>query len=71
MSWCIMGPFLKFGGVTLFLILVLTNYEEWGGDGSTQYIPQTKKKNEEWEDDGPTHSLNQTPYNCIVPMHWD
>jgi hypothetical protein len=44
MSWCIMGPFLKFGGVTLFLILVLTNYEEWGGDGSTQYIPQTKKK---------------------------
>ena len=39
-----MGPFLKFGVMTLFLILVLTNYEEWGGDGSTHSIPQTKQK---------------------------
>jgi hypothetical protein len=39
-----MGPFLKFGGMTLFLILVLTNYEEWGGDGSTHSIPQTKQE---------------------------
>jgi hypothetical protein len=27
-----MGSFLKFGEMTSFLILVLTNYEEWGGD---------------------------------------
>jgi hypothetical protein len=29
MKWCIIGPFLKFGGMTPFHILVLkTNYEE-------------------------------------------
>jgi hypothetical protein len=39
-----MGSFLKFGGMTLLLILVLTNYKEWGGDGSTHSIPQTKEK---------------------------
>jgi hypothetical protein len=39
-----MGPFLKFGGMTSYLILVLTNYKEWGDDGSTHFIPQTKQK---------------------------
>jgi hypothetical protein len=39
-----MDAFLKFGGMTPFLILVLTNYEEWGGDGSTHSIPQTNQK---------------------------
>ena len=42
MRWCIMSPFLKFGGMTSFLILILTNYEEWSGDGSTHSITQTK-----------------------------
>jgi hypothetical protein len=42
-----MDLFLKFGGMTSFLILVLTNYDELGGDGSTHSIPQTKQKNEE------------------------
>lgn len=36
--------FLKFGGMTTFLILVLTNYKECGDDGSTHSIPQTKQK---------------------------
>jgi hypothetical protein len=44
MWWYIMGPFLKFGGMATFLILVLTNYKEWGDDGSTHSIPQTKQK---------------------------
>jgi hypothetical protein len=44
LKWCIIGLFLKFGGMTPFLILVLTNYKEWGGDGSTHSIPQTKQK---------------------------
>jgi hypothetical protein len=44
MWWCIMGSFLKFGGMILFLILVLTNYKEWGDDGSTHSILQTKQK---------------------------
>jgi hypothetical protein len=48
--------------MTSFLILVLTYYEEWGGDGSTHFNPQTKRKNEEWEDDALAHSSNQTPY---------
>jgi hypothetical protein len=39
-----MSSFLKFGGMISFLILVLTNYEEWGSDGSTHSIPQTKQK---------------------------
>jgi hypothetical protein len=39
-----MGSFLKFSGMILFFILVLTNYEEWSGDGSTHSIPQTKQK---------------------------
>jgi hypothetical protein len=55
-----MGPFLKFGGMTSFLILVLTNYEEWDDDESTHSIPQTKQKNEEWEDDELADSSNQT-----------
>jgi hypothetical protein len=33
-----MDSFLNFGGMTTFLILVLTNYEGWGGDGSTNFI---------------------------------
>jgi hypothetical protein len=57
-----MGLFLKFGDMTPFLILVLTNYEEGCGDGSTHSITQTKQKNKEWEDDGLTHFSNQTPY---------
>jgi hypothetical protein len=28
-----MGSFLKLGGMTPFLILVLTNYKEWSGNG--------------------------------------
>jgi hypothetical protein len=49
--WCIISLFFKFGGITLFLVLALTNYaltnyEEWGGDESTYYIPQIKQKNE-------------------------
>jgi hypothetical protein len=39
-----MSLFFKFNGMTAFLILVLTNYKEWGGDGSTHFIPQTKQK---------------------------
>jgi hypothetical protein len=42
-----MGLFLKFGDMTPFLILVLTNYEEGCGDGSTHSITQTKQKNKE------------------------
>jgi hypothetical protein len=42
-----MSIFLKFGGIILFFILVLNNYEELGGDGSTHSIPQTKQKSEE------------------------
>lgn len=38
MSWCIMGLFLKFGVMTLFLILILTYYEKFGGDGSNYFI---------------------------------
>jgi hypothetical protein len=25
--WCVMGPFLKFSGMVVFLLLVLTNYD--------------------------------------------
>jgi hypothetical protein len=46
----------------LFPILVLTNYEEWGGDGSTHSIPQTKQKSKEREDDELAYFSNQTPY---------
>jgi hypothetical protein len=60
-----MSPFLKFGRIIPFLILVLTNYEEWGGDESTYSILQTKQKNEEWEDDGLAYFLHQTPYNIF------
>jgi hypothetical protein len=28
LRWCIMSLFLKFGGMTSFLILLLTNYNE-------------------------------------------
>jgi hypothetical protein len=56
-----MSAFLKFGGMTSFLMLVLTNYEEWGGDVLTHSIPQTKQKSKEQEDDGLTYSSNQTP----------
>jgi hypothetical protein len=57
-----MCPLLKFGEMTTFLILVLTNYEKWDGDGSTHSILQTKQKSEGWEDDGLAHCSNQTPY---------
>jgi hypothetical protein len=60
-----MSQFLKFGEMTLFLMLVLTNYEEWGDNGSTLFILQTKQKNEEWEDDELAHYSNQTPYICL------
>jgi hypothetical protein len=30
--------------MTSFLILVLTNYDDWGGDVATYSIPQTKQK---------------------------
>jgi hypothetical protein len=36
--------FLKFGRMTSFLILVLTNYDEWGGDRSTYFIHKPNKK---------------------------
>jgi hypothetical protein len=39
-----MDPFLKFGGIITFLVLVLTNYVYWGGDGSTHSISQIKQK---------------------------
>jgi hypothetical protein len=39
-----MGSFLRFGGMTSFLVLVLTNYKERDGDGLTHSIPQTKQK---------------------------
>jgi hypothetical protein len=66
-----MGSFLKFGGMTPFLILVLTNYKKWCDDGSTHSIPQTKQKSEEWEDDGLAHSSNQTAYKVygIAPPY--
>jgi hypothetical protein len=32
-----MGLFLKFGGMVSFLILVLTNYKEWGDDDQLIY----------------------------------
>jgi hypothetical protein len=37
-----MNAFLKFGGIIPFIILVLTNYKEWDGDGSTYSTPKTK-----------------------------
>jgi hypothetical protein len=37
-----MSPLLKFGQMTLFIVLVLTKYEKWGGDVSTYFISQTK-----------------------------
>jgi hypothetical protein len=45
-----MSQFLKFDWMISFLVLVLTNYEEWVSDGSTYSIPQTKQKSEKWED---------------------
>jgi hypothetical protein len=42
MRWCIMSPFLKSSGMTSSLVLVLINYEEWGGDRSTHFISQTQ-----------------------------
>ena len=39
-----MSSFLKFGGMTPFLILILTNYEKLDDDGSTHSIAQTKQK---------------------------
>lgn len=69
MIWCIMSSLLKFCGMTLFLMLVLTNYEENDGNGSTNFIPQIKQKSEQWEDDGLAYSSNQTlvrdPINLI------
>jgi hypothetical protein len=50
MRWYIISLFLNFGGMTSFLILVLTNYKECGGDGSTHSIPQTKQKSEKMRD---------------------
>jgi hypothetical protein len=47
MRWCIMTLFLKFDGMTPLLILVTTNYTEWGGDESTYFILQTKQKKSE------------------------
>jgi hypothetical protein len=37
-----MNPFMKFDGMTPFLMLVLTNYKKCVGDVSTHYNPQTK-----------------------------
>jgi hypothetical protein len=37
-----MNSFLKFSGMISFLMLVVTKYEDWGGDGSTNPISQTK-----------------------------
>jgi hypothetical protein len=53
------GFIFKFGRMTIFIVLVLTNYEEWDGDGSTHYISQ--KKWEVKDDDGLDHSSNQRP----------
>jgi hypothetical protein len=61
-----MSLFLKFDGITSFLILILTNDEQWYGNGSTHSILQTKQKNEEWENDGLTHSSNQMPYKLLA-----
>ena len=46
----------------IFLILVLTNYQEWSGDESTYFISQTKQKSEEREDDRLAYYSNQTHY---------
>jgi hypothetical protein len=51
-----------------FLILVLTNYNEWGGDRSNHFIQQTKQKSEEWEDDELVYSSNQTPHKKTIWM---
>jgi hypothetical protein len=60
-----MSPFLKFCQIIPFLILLLTNYKEWGGNESTHFILQTKQKSDEWEDDGLAYFLHQTPYNIF------
>jgi hypothetical protein len=44
MRWCIMSLFFKFVRMTTFLVLILTNYEEWGDNRSTYFIPETKQK---------------------------
>jgi hypothetical protein len=41
-----MSQILKFGEMTIFLILVLTNYEKLSSDGSTHFIPRIKQKSE-------------------------
>jgi hypothetical protein len=58
-----MGKFIKFGGMISFLILVLTNYEEWVGDRSTNFISQTNKKSEECENDRLAHFSNKNHIN--------
>lgn len=62
-----MGPFIKFGVMTSFIILVLTKYEECVDDGSTHSIPQTKQKSEECENDGLPHSSTKNPINVWAP----
>jgi hypothetical protein len=49
-----------------FLILVLTNYDKWEDNESTNFITQTKQKSEEWEDDRLFHLSNQAhPINVL------
>jgi hypothetical protein len=56
-----MSLLLKFGGITQFIVILLTNYKNWGSDESTDSIPQTKQKREEWENDRLAYYSNQTP----------
>lgn len=48
------SSFLKFGGMTPFLTLVVIMYKSIS-------FHKPNKKYEEWEDDGPTYSSKGTP----------
>lgn len=56
-----MSTLIKFGGMSLFLMLILPNYEECGDDGLTYpwHRPNKKKK---WGDNGLTYFSKQTPH---------
>jgi hypothetical protein len=63
MRWCIMSLFLKFGRITLFIMLVLTNYKKWCDVGSTYFISKPNKK---WEDNRLAYYFDQTPHKCFA-----
>jgi hypothetical protein len=57
----------QIGGMTLFLILVPTNYEEWASDESTYFNSQTKQKNKKWEG---TSSFLKPTERVLYGLNW-